>query len=135
MTIEAPGFQVEVRGFLKDTDSTYAEILEIIHADYRVQTMVEDVRGDGANMTTATLLRRTMVETPAPKSKRNSEVEKAWTYAPFPDNIGQLIPSEFYSQVKCWYAVLSKPPSAYTTSDKSFVTSFRFNCERRIPQD
>ena len=49
--------------------------------------------------------------------------------------MGQLIPSEFYSQVKRWYDVLSKPTSAYTTSDKSFVTNFRFNCERRIPQD
>ena len=63
MTIEAPKLQAEVRGFLKDTDSTYSEILEIIHADYRAQTMTKDVRGaSGANTTTATLLRRTTVE-------------------------------------------------------------------------
>ena len=134
MIIEAPELQAEVRGFLKDTDSTYSEVLEIIHADYRAQNTAKDVRGaSGANTTTATLSQRTTVE--ATKFKRDSEVEKAWAYTPFPDNVGQLIPSELYSQVKRWYAVLSKPTSAYTTSDKSFVTNFRFNCERCIPQD
>ena len=132
MTIEAPELQTEVKRFLKDTDSLYSEILEIIHADYRAQTTGKDIIGaSGVNTTTSPLSRRTTVE--ATKSKRDSEVEKVWAYAPFPDNIGQLISSELYSQVKRCYAVLSKPPSACTTSDKPFVTNFRFNCKRRIP--
>ena len=108
--------------------------MEIIHANYRAQTMGEDIRGvSGVNTTTSTLSRWPTVE--ATKSKQDSEVENAWDYMPFPGNIGQLNPSEFYSQVKRWYAVPSKPLSAYTTSDKSFVTNFRFNCKQRTPQD
>ena len=104
------------------------EILDIIQAGYRAQTMREDIRGvPGFNTTTSTLSRRMTVE--ATKFKRNSDVDKAWIYAPFPDNVGHLIPLEYYSQVKRWHAMLSKPTTAYTTSDKLFISNFRFNCE------
>ena len=66
------------------------------------------------------------------KSKREIDIEKSWVYAPFPDNIGQLIPTEFYSQVKRRYIVLSKPTFSYTSSNKSFVVNFKFNSELQL---
>ena len=44
MAIEAKELQHEVKGFLKGSSSTYAEILENIHADYRAQTTGEHMR-------------------------------------------------------------------------------------------
>jgi len=41
MAIEATELQTEVKGFLQDTNATYLETLELIHADFRVQTTGE----------------------------------------------------------------------------------------------
>ena len=118
--------------FFKDTTKTYTEILEEIRADYRAQATSEDIRGvPGGSTTASALARRTTVE--KVKRKRDIDIEKGWVYAPFPDNIGQFVPTEFYSQVKRWYGVLSKPNSSYTSSDKLFVVSFKFNSELRPP--
>ena len=38
MAIEAKELQQEIKGFLKDSMSSYNEVLERIHADYRAQT-------------------------------------------------------------------------------------------------
>ena len=105
MVIETPELQTEVPGFLKDTTKPHVELLEEIHTDYRAQTTGKDIRGvPGGYTTTSTLWRRTTVETT--KSKRESDIEKAWIYTPFPDNVGHLIPAEYYSQIKRWYGVL-----------------------------
>ena len=99
VVIEAPELQIEVRGLLKDTTKLYMEILEEIHADCKAQATGEDIRGfPGCSTTTSTLSRRQTVE--KTKIKRETDVEKAWIYTPFPDNVGQLIPTEFYSQMK-----------------------------------
>ena len=96
MVIEAPEPQTEVLGFFNDTTKLYMEILEEIHADYRVQTTGEDILGvPGGSTTTSTLSRCTTVE--KTKIKRETDVEKAWIYTLFPDNVGQLIPTDFYS--------------------------------------
>ena len=134
MVIEAPELQTEVRSFLKDTTKTYMEILEVIHANCRGQTTGEDIRGVlGVPTTTSPLSRRTTVN--ATKSKRESDVEKAWVKVHFPDNVGRLISTEYYSQVKRCYDVLSKPTTSYTTSVKLFISSFNFNFELPPPQD
>ena len=83
--------------------------------------------------TTSTLSRWTTVD--ATKPKRESDIETAWVYAPFPDNVGHLIPTEYYSKVKQWYGVLSNPTTSYKTSDKLFVSNFKFNFKLRPPQD
>ena len=67
------------------------------------------------------------------KSKHETDIDKGWFHAPFPDNIGQLIPTEFYSQVKRWYKVLSKPNSTYMSSNKSLVANFKFDSRLRPP--
>ena len=96
MVIEAPEIQTEVRGFLKDPTKSYTEILEKIHADHRAQATSEDIRGlPGGSTTTSALARRTTVE--KVKNKNETNIEKGWTYAPFPNIVGQLIPTEFYS--------------------------------------
>jgi len=97
--IEAPELQTEVRGFLKDTSTIYIEGLEDIHANYRAQVTGEDIRGvpgGETNSTITALARRgTIKET---KSSKEEETERIWKYAPFPDNVGKLIPTEYYSQ-------------------------------------
>ena len=87
MIIEAPELQTEVRGFLEDTTKSYTEILEEIYAGYKAQTTGEDIRGvPGSSTTTSTLSRLTKVE--KVNTKRETDVEKAWIYAPFLDNSG-----------------------------------------------
>ena len=125
MVIEAPGLQTKVRGFLKDTTKNYTDILEEIHADYWAKKTGEDIRGVlGEIATSIALVRRGTVD--KDKTKREADIERAWKYVPFPDNLG---PTEFYSLMKKWYSVLSNPLSTYTTENKTFVANFKFNCE------
>ena len=44
MAIEATELQMEVKGFLRDTNAAYLETLELIHAGFRVQTTGEHIR-------------------------------------------------------------------------------------------
>ena len=117
MTIEAPALQTEIRGFLKDTTKSYTEILEEIHTNYRAQVTGEDIRGfPGGTTTTSALVKRATAD--IVKINRETDIENMRVYALFHDNLGHLIPTEFYSQVKRWYAVLSNLISSYTTLDK-----------------
>ena len=64
------------------------------------------------NSTTAAIARRGTIK--EPKSSKDEETEYTWNYAPFPDNVGKLIPTEYYSQSEKWYSIMRKPESAYT---------------------
>ena len=44
MVIEAKELQMEVKGFLWDTNITYSETLELIHVDFRVHATEENLR-------------------------------------------------------------------------------------------
>ena len=51
-------------------------------------------------MTTSTLVIRATVDKVKSKHDIEIEIEKVWVYVPFPNNIGQLISTEFYSQAR-----------------------------------
>ena len=60
-------------------------------------------------------------------AKSQSTIEKKWHYAPFPANVEQIRPTEYYVQFKEQYAVYCKSISAHTSSYKAFIVDFKFS--------
>ena len=54
---------------------------------------------------------------------------------PFPDKVGNLIPTEYYSQIEKCYSTLRKPLPSYTTKDKEFFPTFKFCFDLRPPMN
>jgi len=65
------------------------------------------------------------------KSSIDEETECTWKYAPFPDNVGKLIPTEYYSQFEKWYSVMRNPQYTYTEQDKYFCKTLKFYFDLR----
>jgi len=58
MDIEATELQTEVKGFLRDTNATYLETLELIHADIRVQIAGKHLRDTTMRSGSTAIVRR-----------------------------------------------------------------------------
>jgi len=84
------------------------------------------------NSTITSLARREAIKDT--KSSKEEETEPTWKYAPFPDNVGKLIPTEYYSQFEKWYSVMRKLQSAYTEQDIVFCKIFKFCFDLRVDQ-
>ena len=95
MAISAKELRTEVKGFLQDTNATHSETLELIHADFRVQTT-----GDNLRDTTT----RSGVTAIVQKGKTNGNISPnkidvlARTNVHFPNNHGKLLPLDYYRQ-------------------------------------
>ena len=59
------------------------------------------------------------------KSSKDADVKRNWKYAPLPDSVGKLIPTDCYSQFEKWYSVMRKLILSYTPKNKEFVNTFR----------
>jgi len=58
MAIEATELQTEVKGFLRDTNATYSETLELIHTDFRVRAMGEHLHDTTMRSGSTAIVRR-----------------------------------------------------------------------------
>jgi len=58
MAIETTELQMEVKGFLRDTNATYLGTLELIHMDFRVFTTGEHLRETATHSGSTAIVRR-----------------------------------------------------------------------------
>ena len=136
MAIEAKELQHEVKGFLKNPSSTYANILENIHANYRYHTTSEHMR----DTTTSWLGNSTILRGRSDRDVDKTKVTgggnvKVWSenHVPrFPNNTGQLLPSEYYLQFCNWYTRMVKQPHNMSPDDVAWISNFNFEFQRKL---
>jgi len=95
MAIEAKELQTEVKGFLRDTSATYSETLELIHADFRVQTTGEHLHDTTTQSGSTAIVRISRTDDNINPNKTNAPARST---IPFPNNHGKLLPLDYYRQ-------------------------------------
>jgi len=93
MAIEATEIQTEVKGFLRDTNATYSETLELIHADFRVQTTNKHIRDTTMRSGSRAIVRRGKSDDNVKTKKTEEILHKTGS---FPNNYGKLLTLEYY---------------------------------------
>lgn len=93
MAIEVTELQTELKGFLCDTNAIYSETLELIHADFRVQTTGENLRDTTIHSESTTIVRRGKTDENFNPKKTDVPINKTGS---FPNNHGKLLPLEYY---------------------------------------
>jgi len=120
--IDVPELQEATKQFLKQFNVKTEDILESVHNDYRsIETRERLEEGSIGSSTggKSTSRRANPMKTPIPKKA------SVVTYRKFPLNSGNLIPPEYYKQVKEWYdhAVKGKDK---TEEDEKWLSAFKF---------
>jgi len=126
MTIEATELQTEVKGFLRDTNTSYSETLELTHADFRVQTTEEHLRITTTRLGSTVIVRRGKTDDDINLKKTDVPVKGTGS---FPNNHGKILPSEYYRQFGEWYGVFSAFKSERTPEQVTWIEKFKFNFE------
>jgi len=123
IAFEATELQMEVKGFLCDTNITYSEILELIHAYFKIQKTSKHLRDTTMRSGSTAIVRR---------DKPDNEVNLKNTDTPlkttgsFPNNHGKILPSDYCRQLREWYEVLSASKSDRTPEQVTWVEHFNF---------
>jgi len=91
MAVEATELQTELKGFLCDTNATYLETLELIHADFRVQIAVKRLRDTTMRSGSTAIVRRGKTDDNFNLKKTDAPLKMTGS---FPNNHGKLLPSE-----------------------------------------
>lgn len=93
MAIETKKLQTEVKYFLRDTNVTYSETLELIHTDFIVQTWGEHLRDTTTQSGAMTILRRFKTDDDVLPNKTDLLTRISVS---FPNNHGKLLSSKYY---------------------------------------
>ena len=91
--IEATELQTEVKGFLRDTNETYSETLELIYADFRVQTTGEHSRDTTMCSGSTAIVKTGKTDDHVNPKKTDIPLNKSGS---FRNNHGKLLPSDYY---------------------------------------
>ena len=92
MDIEVTELQTEVKVFLCDTNVTYSETLELIHADFRVQKTGEHPHEMTKCSESTDIMRRDKTDDDVNLKKTDAPLK---TTRPFPNNHSKLLSSEY----------------------------------------
>jgi len=130
MAIEAKELQTEVKGFLCDMSATYSETLELIHADFRAQTTYEHLCDTTTRSGSILIVRRGITDDDVNPNKTDTPSR---SIVPFPSNHDKLISSEYYHQLREWYAVLSMFKNERTPESSAWIHIFKFNFDLAPP--
>jgi len=90
IAVEATEPHTGVKGFLRDTNTTYSETLELIHASFRVQTAGEHLCDTTTHSESTAIVRMGKTDDDVILKKTNTPLK---TTGPFPNNQGNLLPS------------------------------------------
>jgi len=99
MAIEATELQTEVKGFLRDTNTMYSETLELIHADFRVQTTGEHLSDTTTRSGSTAIVRRVNMNDDVNFKKTDASIKGTGA---LPNNHGKPFLSEYYRQFREW---------------------------------
>merc|ERR1740124_2157677 len=124
MVIEATELQTEAKGFLRDTNATYLETLELIHTDFRVQITREHLRDTTTRSGSTAVVRRGKTDDDVKTKKTDAPLHKNGS---FPKNHGKLLPSEYYRQFREWYEIFSTFKGDCTPEQLKWIEDFKFN--------
>ena len=97
MVIESTELQTELKEFLHDTNTTYLETLELIHADFRVQTTSKHLRDTTMRSGSTSIVKRGNTGDDVNPNKTDAPPNKTGY---FPNSHGKLLPSEYYRQFR-----------------------------------
>jgi len=88
MAIESTELQTEVKGFLRDTNVMYSDTLELIHAEFRVQTTGEHLRGITTHLGSTAIVRRGKTDDDLNLKNTDTPLKGTGT---FPNNHSKLL--------------------------------------------
>ena len=126
--IVCPELQSEGKGFLTKPSSSYAEILEKFHMDYRAHVSGESIRD---SITGSTSARRGNFDPKIKGKSENGMILPRKKKKLFPDNVHQLLPSTYYLQFKDWYFHMSNDRKDCGEKDKQWFDDFKFVVKRK----
>ena len=124
IVIEATELQTEVKDFLRNTNSTYSETLELIHADLRVQTTGEYLCDMISCSGSTAIVRRGELDDDVKTKKTDALLHKTGS---FPNNHSKLLPSEYYRYFREWYKVFYMFKADCTPDQLKWIEDFKFN--------
>jgi len=126
MTIESTELHTEVKGFLRDTNATFSDTLEVIHAEFRVQTTGEYLRDTTTRPGSMDIVRRGKMDDNVNFKKADAPSKGTRS---FPNNHEKLPPLEYYHQFRECYKVFSTFNIDRTPEQATWIESFKFNFE------
>jgi len=133
MVIKAKELHQEVKkGLMKDSSSRYYEIIENIHAGYQVHTTVDHIRNTSDLVPGVLIIQQGKMEDKGGKPIGLSGANvTSYTLNPvkFPNNTGQLLPSEYYSQFRDWYSQMVKALTDRSLDYITWISNFKFDFE------
>ena len=134
MDIETKELQQEVKGFLKDSKSTWIEILEHIYLDYCTQKIGEHMRATSIKGLGTTIIRRWKTGYGIDKldATGGGKVHTILPKRGFPNNTVRLLPSEYYYQFCDCYTLIANLVGNRSLDNIAWISNFKFNFERRL---